>query len=90
MSAKDRERYMRAGHAMQSGVALEQAAGSGDGTPKHLRVGINSTLVGQAAIAGLLIERGLFTLDEYEKALADEMEAEVRRYEERNPGVTFR
>jgi len=78
-----RERYARAAHAMQSGVAMEQSRGGQDGTPKHLRTGVNSMAVTDAALAKLLIERGIFTEEEYCEAIADEMEAEVRRYEER-------
>ena len=68
---------------MQSGVAAEQSAGSKDGTPKHLRVGVNASKVDHAALVQLLIDRGLFTEDEYTAALADAMEAEAKRYEER-------
>ena len=78
-----RERYQRAAHAMQSGVAMEQARGGQDGNPKHLRTGINSMAVTDAALAKLLIARGVLTEEEYCEAVADEMEAEVRRYEER-------
>lgn len=82
MSQQDIDRYAAAAHAMQSGVLAEQTLGSQDGSPKHLRVGINSAMVNNAAVAHLLIERGIFTLDEYEAAIADHMEAEQRRYEQ--------
>ena len=85
MSAPDDDmgRYLDAGHAVQSGVAMEHELGGTDGSPKHLRTGINMALVGQAAIARLLIDRGIFTEDEYLEALADEAEREVARYEAR-------
>jgi hypothetical protein len=84
MSAKDRERYLAAAHAMQSGVALSIARGEArDMEPKHLRVGVNSALVDCAALAKLLIDKGILTEEEYERALADAMEAEVQRYRER-------
>lgn len=35
----DRERYIRAAHAMQSGVAFSMP--SAETEPKHLRVGLN-------------------------------------------------
>lgn len=79
----DHDRYLAACHAMQSGVAAEHERGSDDGTPKHLRVGVNAAAVSVAALANLLISKGVFTLDEYVKAQADEMEAEKARYEER-------
>jgi hypothetical protein len=80
---EDRERYFRAAHAMQSGVAADQAMGSDDGSPKHLRTGVNSALTNQAGLVNLLIAKGVFTEEEYVKAIADEMEAEVKRYEDR-------
>lgn len=47
--------YEQALHGMQSGVAYEHSNGSPDGSPKHLRVGINSAQVNNAALARLLI-----------------------------------
>jgi hypothetical protein len=76
------ERYVVAAHAMQTGVALEQVHNPGPTLPKHLRVGINSALVNQAALARLLIDIGIITEEEYLKALAEEMERERDRYEE--------
>lgn len=84
------DRYNAAAHGMQSGVAFEHSAGSTDATPKHLRVGINSAMVNCEAVAHLLIERGLFSLADYIEEIADAMEREVQRYEERHPGVMFR
>lgn len=80
MTENDRNRYDAALHAMQSGVAAEMGKPC---EPKHLRVGVNSALVGNAAIARLLIEKGVITLDEYVAAEADEMERERDRYAER-------
>ncbi|GAB3884445.1 hypothetical protein [Terrabacter terrigena] len=77
-------RYLAAMHAMQSGVAMEMQDPTIKATdPKHLRVGVNSAQVGQAALAQLLIARGIFTLDEYLEALAVEAEAEAERYRAR-------
>lgn len=97
MTLEDMERYHLAQHAMQTGVAMMMelntpgrpvnafVSGIGDvpGAEKHLRVGINSSLVDNTALAKLLMEKGIFTKDEYEKSLADEMEAEVERYRQR-------
>ena len=83
MSPDDAARYFAACHAVQSGVAAEHAAGSDDGSPKHLRVGVNTAHVCCAAMARLLIAKDVFTLDEYEAAQAGEMEAEQARYEHR-------
>lgn len=48
---------------------------------KHLRVGINTAHVDHAALAGLLIKKGIITQEEYMDALVEAMEAEVKRYE---------
>jgi len=75
--------YARLGHAIQSGVAFEQEHGSTDGTPKHLRVGVNTSKCDQAALARLLISKGVITNDEHMQSVIDELKAEVARYEER-------
>lgn len=75
--------YEEAAHAMQTGVALEHARGGQDGSPKHLRVGVNSAQVNNAAIARLLIAKGIITMDEYTAAVTAEMNAEAERYEQR-------
>lgn len=73
------ERLHRAQHAMQSGVAMDQAHFPDNA--KHMRVGVNSAMVEGAAVAGLLIKKGIFTELEYYTALAEGMEAEQQRYE---------
>jgi hypothetical protein len=79
-----RERWHKAAHAMQTGVAYEMAAGKNDATtPKHLRVGINAAMVDHAGLVRLLIAKGVFTEAEYTATIADEMEAEVERYQNR-------
>lgn len=74
-------RYVAAAHAMQSGVKYDQESGSEDGSPKHLRVGVNSALVDASALARLLIAKGVITELELHEALAEGMEAEKARYE---------
>lgn len=77
-------------HAMQSGVAFSMNDEEcKDTTPKHLRVGINVAMCDHAALVRLLIKKGVFTQEEYEEAITDEMKREVRRYEEKY-GVSFR
>lgn len=79
----DNERYDVAAHAMQSGVEFEMYHDSKPTEPKHLRAGVNSALANCAGIAKLLITKGIITEEEYVKAMADAMEAEVERYRER-------
>lgn len=80
MTQQDTDRYLVAIHAMQSGVAAEMGPQC---EPIHLRVGANSAIVSNDAITRLLIEKGVFTLDEYQAATADAMEREQARYEQR-------
>ena len=79
----DIDRYMKAGHAIQTGVKIDHETGSQDGTPKHLRTGINLTKTDHAALVSILISKGILTEAEYFKAVADEAEKEARTYEER-------
>lgn len=79
---KDQARYDAAMHAVQSGVAAEQGRGSQDGSPKHLRVGINARAVEHTALVRILIAKGVFTEEEYISELADEAEREKARYEQ--------
>lgn len=81
--AMAKERYQATAHAMQSGVAFSMANDPTETTPKHLRVGINSAMVEHSALVGLLIKKGLITEVEYYEALADSMEAEAKRYQQR-------
>jgi hypothetical protein len=67
---------------MQSGVKMEMELGAAATEPKHLRVGVNSALVDSAALAELLIAKGLITEAEYLEAIAVGMEREARRYEQ--------
>lgn len=77
------ERYITACHAMQTGVAMVMRYGlSQDHTLKHLRTGVNSSMVEHGALLELMVDKGIITLDEYEKYLADAMEREVKLYEE--------
>lgn len=76
-------RYERAMHAMQSGVAAEQELGSICGSPKSLRVGVNSAMVETSVLAKLLIEKGVVSEGEFAEMLITTAEEEVARYETR-------
>jgi hypothetical protein len=85
---EDKKRYDAAAHAMQTGVAYEMSV-YGDGiaatSPKHLRVGVNSALADIEGLVTLLMSKGLFTREEYYTAIADAMEREKQRYQQRVP-----
>lgn len=74
-----KDRYQRAIHAMQSGVAYSRDKTNQE--PKHLRVGINVALRDVGALSYLLVKKGVFTELELWEALADGAEAEVKEYE---------
>jgi len=77
------ERYLNALHAMQSGVAMEMNFRVEPTDPKHMRVGINATMVETATLARLMWEKGMFTYLEYRTTLAEMMEQEKAIYEKR-------
>jgi len=81
MTEQDQRRYTAAMHAVQSGVALKMHWDPDETSPKHLRVGMNSALIGNGALAKLLLDKGVFTEDEFHAALADFAEAEVESYQ---------
>ena len=74
--------YFELCHAMQSGVASKMNYDPTETEPKHLRVGVNSALVSNGALVQLLIDKGVFTQDEYMEKLTEYMEREVKNYEE--------
>lgn len=77
----DVDRYEAAMHAVQSGVKAEHELGSDDGSPKHLRVGINSAIIQTTALVRLLVDAGAFSRADWWRALADETHRERQRYE---------
>lgn len=70
-------------HAVQSGVKAKMEAGiSRETEPKHLRVGINNALLETSALTKIMIDKGLFTPDEYFSALNKLLAEEVKCYED--------
>lgn len=74
------QRYIAAVHAVQSGVSAKMALDPTEVEPKHLRVGVNSALVGDRALVELLAEKGILTAAEYFSKAADCMEEERDHY----------
>lgn len=77
------EEYMSQCHAVQAGVAMEMHHNPAPTDPKHLRTGVNIAMCDSAALAGLLIAKGVITDEEYATACRDKMRAEVEAYEQR-------
>jgi|SRR6185437_1930624 len=76
--------YEDALHAMQTGVAVEINQNLTTAhSAKHLRVGVNSALVQDAALFRLLVKKGIITYNEYLEEIRLEMNREVDRYEDR-------
>lgn len=88
---KAKERYVAALHAMQSGVAGilgKIGPHTGECSPKHLRVGVNAAMIDCGAVAKLLVEKGIFTDEEYAEALAEMAEKDQKSYEEKLTEMT--
>jgi len=79
---------MSAAHAIQSAIAYIRGRDAAGGLPeesratgpKHLRVGVDMLKAEQAGLAKLCIDKGLFTLEEYEEAITVALEVEADRY----------
>ncbi|MFL6116720.1 MAG: hypothetical protein ACJ786_36000 [Catenulispora sp.] len=80
---QDQERYLKAMHAVQSGVMAFMEIDPTETTPKHLRTGVNSAHISVGALAKVLVEKGLITVDELWAANADVAEADVQTYQNR-------
>lgn len=78
-------RYQAAMHAMQTGVMMDQEVlGSKDGSPKQLRVGVNSSMIETSALTRLLLSKGIIAdFNEWFEILCQVAEEEVQRYERR-------
>jgi len=75
-------KYAALGHAMQTGVAYKMELDPSETTAKHLRVGVNAAMCDHAALAQLLMKKGVLTEDEYLDALIESMEREVAGYQD--------
>jgi hypothetical protein len=81
MSPEQRRRYDDAVHSMQCamGFELEHEWKGTARDAKHLRVGINNALADQAALAQLLMSKGVISGEEYNDAIVDGAEREAAR-----------
>lgn len=77
------EAYLNRLHAMQSGVAVMMEVEEAETSPKHLRVGVNSSFISVHAVVRLLIRKGVFNREEYHAALLEVTIEEVAIYEKR-------
>jgi len=85
--------YEEAMHGVQTGVAYEMGLpGEWERStePKHLRTGVNSALANCAALAQLMMDKGVFTPEEYVEYLRLAANDELARYERLHGGIHFR
>jgi hypothetical protein len=80
--AEHKVRFETAMHAVMTGVGYAIVKDPKHRDPKQNRTGLNSALLGQGAIAKLLIDKGVFTEEEYWNELANFAEAEKKTYED--------
>lgn len=70
-------------HSMQSGVKYTIEYGLDDAhSPKHLRTGVNNALVSNGALVDILIQKGIFTEEEFMTAYNNVLRKEVASYED--------
>ena len=82
MNLEQVEKYSKLMHAVQTGVAYKMNIDPTDTEPKHLRVGINSAMIQISAIVRILIDKGVFTEEEYYEKLIEIAEDEVQMYKD--------
>lgn len=79
------DEYLRLSHAVQTGVKFNMETdpdrNKGGTSPKMLRTGINMAMCAHAAVAELLVEKGVITPEEYYRAICRTLRAEVERYQ---------
>jgi hypothetical protein len=73
--AKANQRYANAGHRVQTAIAFSPDRPADP--YKDLRTGLDLSKADMAGLATLLIEKGLFTLEEYLDAIAHSAEQEA-------------
>lgn len=76
-----RQEYLGLLHAMQTGVAMMLQQDPTSGSPKHLRVGVNSAKAEQGGLVRLLVSKGVISELEYYRAMVEAARAEVAAYE---------
>lgn len=76
---KARERYYAAAHRVQTAIAFNPDRPRDQ--YKDLRVGLDLSKADQAGLVSLLVEKGVFTMEEYLEAVAKSAEDEAERME---------
>lgn len=82
--------YEAAAHGVQTAIAYAMSLGSGATTPKHMRVGIDMQKAEMGGLAHLLIQKGVFTSEEYVEAMRLAANSELAMREDEHPNISFR
>jgi hypothetical protein len=83
--------YEAAAHGVQTAIKFDMDQGGKATEPKHMRTGIDMSKSDQMALVSLLIDKGLFTLQEYEEYLRLAANSELHtRERETGGGMYFR
>lgn len=80
------DEYMALLHAMQSGVKAVVDIQQGDTaahSPKHLRTGVNASMILGSAIVKTLVDKGLITWEEFRDNEIELLKNEVAMYEQK-------
>lgn len=83
--------YEDALHGVQTAIQFELDTKASQTTePKHLRVGIDSAHISDAAIVRLLLKKGVITQAELDESLRIQANDELAHYERQHAPVKFR
>ncbi|MES2694185.1 MAG: hypothetical protein V4773_11985 [Verrucomicrobiota bacterium] len=69
--------YEAAVHGIQSAIAYDMKNGGRATEPKHMRVGVDTSKAEMAGLATILIEKGVFTVEEYVEVMRRAVNEEV-------------
>lgn len=79
--------YEEAMHGVQSAIMYAMSSGDTLAEPKHLRVGVDSSMITHFGLFKLLQDKGLITEDEYIESIRLAANEEVARWEDRHGGI---
>lgn len=81
--------YEEAAHGVQTSIATNPHYYRST-EPKHMRTGIDMSKADTLGLVSLLIDKGIFTKEEYVEYIRLSANVELTMRESQNPGVKFR
>jgi len=89
ISEQKNKRYLELAHAIQCAAGfMIEGNYSNEGTPKHLRTGVNMAMCEHGALVSLLVEKGIITEDEYADKMIEVLEKELQSYKDKAKELT--